>query len=205
MTDDKKFLSWILSIVLALVIFLVCLVVVSTDMQTYHFLWRISGVNEAWAGPMTHHILMFMFGFSDTLPLVLTEAEVSHLADVRTLINHGWVVLSFLLLIMGVAAFVVGDDCIWRRIFKRAAYILFLFPFALTITFPISFVYLHHIFFPQGNWTFDPATTTLVNLYPEEFFIGMFLVTTVLGWILATGFLFFSHHMRPVVFDTTPP
>jgi uncharacterized membrane protein len=41
------------------------------------------------------------------------------------------------------------------------------------IAFDPLFLLFHEVFFPQGNFLFDPATSNLVRLYPEWYWEGI--------------------------------
>ncbi len=44
-----------------------------------------------------------------------------------------------------------------------------------TFAFDAAFLLFHQIFFPQGNFLFDPATSNLVRLYPDWYWQGITL------------------------------
>lgn len=44
----------------------------------------------------------------------------------------------------------------------------------LALGFTANFIFFHRIFFPQGNWQF-PADSTLIKLFPEQFFQDAFM------------------------------
>ena len=67
------------------------------------------------------------------------EAEVSHLADVRSI---------FSLARAGMAA---------------------------ALAFEPAFLAFHYLFFPQGNFLFDPATSQLLRVYPQSYWYGVTL------------------------------
>jgi integral membrane protein (TIGR01906 family) len=52
------------------------------------------------------------------------------------------------------------------------------------VAFEAVFELFHHIFFPGGNWSFDPTTSRLVQLYPETFWE---LTSAALGVLLVGG------------------
>ena len=52
------------------------------------------------------------------------------------------------------------------------------------VAFDTAFELFHRIFFPGGNWSFDPTTERLVQLYPEPFWQ---LTAAVLGILLVSG------------------
>jgi uncharacterized membrane protein len=44
-----------------------------------------------------------------------------------------------------------------------------------TVAFEPLFLAFHYVFFPQGNFLFDPATSNLVRLYPDWYWEGISL------------------------------
>jgi integral membrane protein (TIGR01906 family) len=42
---------------------------------------------------------------------------------------------------------------------------------AFTFAFDATFTFAHELLFPAGNWTFNPATDRLVQLYPMNFWV----------------------------------
>ncbi|MFI5255472.1 MAG: DUF1461 domain-containing protein, partial [Candidatus Limnocylindrales bacterium] len=49
------------------------------------------------------------------------------------------------------------------------------------VAFDPAFTLFHEIFFPGGNWSFDPATDHMVQLYPIPFWQ---LTSAVLGGLV---------------------
>jgi uncharacterized membrane protein len=47
------------------------------------------------------------------------------------------------------------------------------------INFEVIFVGIHNLIFPQGNWEFH-SKTTLIQLYPEKFWIDSFFIFMIL-------------------------
>jgi uncharacterized membrane protein len=44
-----------------------------------------------------------------------------------------------------------------------------------TFAFESLFLAFHYVFFPQGNFLFDPATSNLIRLYPDWYWQGISL------------------------------
>jgi uncharacterized membrane protein len=44
---------------------------------------------------------------------------------------------------------------------------------AAGVAFDPLFLLFHEVFFPQGNFLFDPATSNLIRLYPEWYWQGI--------------------------------
>jgi len=117
-------------------------------------------------------------------PAAFTEAEASHMRDVRVLIDIAKVLFAVLFLgLLWLAR------ALWRRYKEKrtraeaiaSARTVLLSGGAVTIAlvallalsslvdFSSFWVSFHHVLFPQGNWEF-PADSVLITLFPEEFF-----------------------------------
>jgi len=116
----------------------------------------------------------------------LTEKENSHLLDVKKII-FGLQILLLLMLLM----LVVLHNHVMLKVLLYSGIAIFLLPLLLYILpFDALFLQFHYTFFPQGNWQFDAATTTLVNIYPEEFFMKFFARIVVHGWMIGSVVLY---------------
>src|SRR3972149_632339 len=115
----------------------------------------------------------FAFSMREGGPRFLDAAEASHLRDVR-------VVLFGLLLILGtaVAVLVVGfvrarrSAWFWAAVRAGAAIVVAGFTLigvVLVVAFDAAFTLFHLVFFPGGNWSFDPTRQRMVQLYPTPF------------------------------------
>jgi integral membrane protein (TIGR01906 family) len=110
------------------------------------------------------------------------DAEASHLRDARVVL-YGLavaVLVAIVMLAVGVARR-RHDPRFWRSIARGAGTLAVAFAVIGAIflfAFDAAFTLFHEIFFPGGNWSFDPATERLVQLYPVAFWQ---LTTTVLG------------------------
>ena len=108
--------------------------------------------------------------------------EVSHMVDARTLLwlLLGAAVISVTALVLRLAT---GIDRVgtWRGIARGGA-IAAISAVAVGVVgffaFEPLFELFHRVFFPGGNWAFDPATSRLVRLYPYAFWE---LAATALG------------------------
>jgi len=128
---------------------------------------------------------------------VLNERERGHMRDVRTVFGGVYVAA-----IAGAAVLAGGfvvtrrggsaRAALWRRLSGAGAVIA-----AVTVVgglagllfFDQAFLLFHEVFFPQGNYLFDPRTDRLVQLFPESFWvessIGVGVVIVVLAVLLA--------------------
>lgn len=105
--------------------------------------------------------------------------ERSHLADVQAVfraVGVVWPIAGIVLLALLVRALLCGyalrmlrDGALWA-----AAAVLVLAVVA-AVAFEPAFLAFHYVFFPQGNFLFDPATSNLLRLYPETYWYGVTL------------------------------
>lgn len=148
-------------------------------------------LQELLLGPGT-----FAFDGPDGQPFYDT-AERRHLADARALL---WLCL----LAGAVSALVVGAAllraspgrkvALWRLVSHAgltAAAAVAVLGIVSLVAFGTLFTLFHQVFFPAGNWSFDPATQRLVQLYPFGFWqiaaaaLGALIVLLGLGtWLL---------------------
>ncbi|MDD3776543.1 MAG: DUF1461 domain-containing protein [Actinomycetota bacterium] len=127
-----------------------------------------------------------------------TLDEISHLEDVRILIN--WLLFAFYL---SLALFIITIILLLHKpwvIFARSIGIillsgacLILILLALLLLFSQNFVVLfenfHQVFFPQGNYIF-PEDSLLITLFPLGFFNQYFfklLSASGFLWLIALG------------------
>jgi len=131
---------------------------------------------------------------------VLGPTERGHMVDVRG------VVLPFLILFVVVAvAFAITlvvnrhRAWFWRAVgwgstaLVVAAVVIGL---AVTLFFDAAFLLFHLIFFPQGNFMFDPATQRLVQLFPQPFWIESATGIVIVGLVLALATALIARRMR---------
>lgn len=108
------------------------------------------------------------------------EDEASHMADVRVLFTLSLTLrmmfflsllaIVFLLVILehGRALAILGKGFLYCMAGFLA--ILLLFFLYASQNFDQAFTQFHLLFFSQGNWSFDPALSRMINIMPEEFF-----------------------------------
>jgi hypothetical protein len=102
-------------------------------------------------------------------------AERGHLADARLLLGLCLIAGTASLLGIGGLIARAGEErrrTIWRIVARAgamtAATVIVLAVVSL-VAFGALFTLFHQLFFPGGNWSFDPATQHLVQLYPFAF------------------------------------
>ncbi len=100
-------------------------------------------------------------------------AEASHLRDARAVL-YGFLVavgLGALTLVVGLLT-VRREPWFWRAVSRGAGLLAIVFGaigIVAAVAFDQAFTIFHEIFFPGGNWSFDPATEHMVQLYPVPF------------------------------------
>lgn len=147
-------------------------------------------------GPADHPVLatdrqlraFMLCGCPDALfaatPITFNEREVSHLRDVAAIYR----------VLQPLTAFAALAMLSGVRLSRRALRDVALVEAALVVAagvvaalaFEPAFSLFHHVFFPQGNFLFDPATDNLVRLYPEAYWLG---VTLRVGGTFVVGAL----------------
>ncbi|HEX2626216.1 MAG TPA: DUF1461 domain-containing protein [Candidatus Limnocylindrales bacterium] len=144
---------------------------------------------------------------------VLNDAERSHMRDVRGVFTGFWAVV-----LLGVVGLVVaarrsaGDvaarSAAWRAVGRgaRALSVVIAVVGAFAVfAFDAAFEVFHRIFF-SGNYTFDPATEKLVQLFPEQFWseiaIAVGAVTIVAA--IAVSMVASRRAGRPLVMAPRP-
>ncbi|MRI04250.1 TIGR01906 family membrane protein [Lactobacillus reuteri] len=136
--------------------------------------------------------------------LPIASSAVHHFEDVRHLIllNEAVMVVSLPLLVFGLKK-QKRQNQLWRLILPfQMLFILLLFSGFMGITnFDVLFIKFHYLFFSNMDWLFDPRTTPIILLMPENFFtvlfglwLGFILIILLLiwGWIKLMLSIFFN-------------
>lgn len=113
-------------------------------------------------------------------PAPLFDAnERSHLADVRGVfraLRVAQIAAGLLLLVLLVRARSRGTAL---RLARAAALwsggAVVALGIVAAVAFEPAFLAFHYLFFPQGNFLFDPATSQLLRVYPEAYWYGVTL------------------------------
>ena len=130
----------------------------------------------------------FVEGAGDSLPVaedgspIFDADETAHLRDVRSVVSGARSAFAVsvawlgLILVRSAAtggsrqlALVARDGAIASAIGVAAIVA------AAAVAFEPAFLFFHEMFFPQGNFAFDPATSDLLALYPEPYWSGVTL------------------------------
>ena len=172
----------------------------ASRLQRYGSYGRFDSAGEA--DSLIGGMLDFFRGEADNAPAGFTENERSHLADVKALLDTARLAALALWLCWAgvILAELARARTLRERVFRAAkaltgagaaALALVALLFLAALLFERAFLAFHLSFFPQGNWSF-PAESSLIRLFPREFFFG-FLVDAVArlalvgGMVLAAG------------------
>ena len=112
-------------------------------------------------------------------PALFTENEYSHMADVRRVFDGAKILIPAGLFVMAIR--------LQRARSRSAATMLRLIRdgalaagvavaivgIIAAVAFDAAFLLFHQVFFPQGNFLFDPATSNLLRLYPDWYWQGI--------------------------------
>ena len=114
-------------------------------------------------------------------PPLFTDTEYSHMLDVRHVFDLVKLLVPAALVVIIVrlrGARSRGSREMWRLVrdgsLAAVGAVLGL-ALATIAAFDQLFMLFHEIFFPQGNFLFDPATSNLLRVWPEWYWEGMFL------------------------------
>jgi integral membrane protein (TIGR01906 family) len=113
------------------------------------------------------------------LGTLYTADEVSHMADVRRVFDGAKLLIPAGLFVMAIRLQrarsrsaeamlrLVRDGAVVAGIGVAAVGLV------AALAFDQAFLLFHEVFFPQGNFLFDPATSNLVRLYPDWYWEGI--------------------------------
>jgi integral membrane protein (TIGR01906 family) len=132
------------------------------------------GWHRSWAAYATGLTVAAPLSFGRS---IFTPDEYAHMADVRGVFRGAE--------ILAAAAFAVAAFRLWRarregqalRLVRDgglvAAALVAVVGVVAIFAFDPLFLLFHELFFPQGNFLFDPATSNLLRLYPEWYWQGI--------------------------------
>jgi len=108
---------------------------------------------------------------------LFTADEYAHMADVRAVFRGAEVVAVLALFVGGYRISRARRRGTALRLVRAgtlvAAGIVAVIGVAAALAFDPLFLLFHDVFFPQGNFLFDPATSNLLRLYPEWYWQGI--------------------------------
>ncbi len=108
-----------------------------------------------------------------------TADETSHMTDVRRVLDGAKLLIPAGFFVMAIRlqrARARSAEAMFRLVrdgsVAAGAAVAFLGIIA-ALAFEQAFLLFHEVFFPQGNFLFDPATSNLVRLYPDWYWQGI--------------------------------
>lgn len=125
-----------------------------------------------------------------------TRPEQQHMADVRVVFIAAEIAAlsAAAILFVLVAGVRMRGRAALARLFRSGAIIagigVAVLAAGAALSFDALFLAFHQVFFPQGNFSFDPATSNLLTLYPDEYWYGVTLrigLSFVAGCALIAG------------------
>lgn len=112
-------------------------------------------------------------------PPLFTDDEYSHMGDVRGVFDGAKLLVPAGMFVMALRmqrARARGLDAMLRLIrggSVAAGIAVAVVGIIAAAAFEPAFLFFHQVFFPQGNFLFDPATSSLVRLYPDWYWQGI--------------------------------
>lgn len=115
--------------------------------------------------------------------------EISHLVDVKDVMQKINMIFYFMLLIVTLSITYFQKDKLnaTKMLFYggiSSLSVILIFLFNILLFFDFSFNLFHQIFFPQGNWTFA-VESFLIQTFPIEFFISITVKIVLLSLFLS--------------------
>jgi Predicted membrane protein len=122
---------------------------------------------------------------------VLDAAERFHMVDVRNVLLPFGALLAIATVTLGaIVAVNRRSDWLWRAIARGSgalALVGIVVGVAALFFFDAAFLLFHLVFFPQGNFSFDPRTERLTQLFPDQFWTETSIGIAIVGLVIATG------------------
>ncbi len=140
--------------------------------------------------PQQKEVFLFLDN-KGTLFSGFTPDEVSHLLDVKKIMNLAdYIFYGLLLLITAALTYYKKDSKFVLKLLKSGGISTGIFILGLLLLsfffFDAVFALFHQLFFPQGNWIF-PADSLLIQTFPIIFFVtisrNIFLLNLFFGMI----------------------
>ncbi|HEY3336086.1 MAG TPA: DUF1461 domain-containing protein [Candidatus Limnocylindrales bacterium] len=120
---------------------------------------------------------------------VLGEAERGHMRDVyRVLRAFMAIAVAGGLLTVVIARRLRSDPVVWRAIAVGSGALLVagvVLSVIITFLFDAFWLAFHLVFFPQGNFSFDPTTQRLTQLFPDQFWVESATAAALVAMVLA--------------------
>jgi len=136
----------------------------------------------------------------EKLALNYTANEVSHLEDVKKVMNFFEIVFYFSLLILTlIITYFRRNKQQLRKLFYYGGIVtvavVLIKLIVVLLSFNFAFTIFHNILFPQGNWMF-PMGSVLIQTFPLQFFINMSVWIFGATLLLGIFFILLAHYLK---------
>ncbi len=125
---------------------------------------------------------------------VLDVAERSHMVDVRNVLLPATIAFGAAIVLLAALIATNGRQAwLWRAVaFGSGALTLagLAIGVAVLLFFDAAFLLFHLVFFPQGNFSFDPRTQRLTQLFPDQFWTETSIAIAITGVAIAAAVMF---------------
>ncbi len=129
---------------------------------------------------------------------VLDTAERSHMVDVHDIMRAFGAVVGLAILALVVVAWTNRRHAwTWRAVARGSgalAIVGVVVGIAVVFFFNEAFLLFHLVFFPQGNFSFDPRTERLTQLFPDLFWTETTIALALVGMGLAVVIALWARH-----------
>lgn len=151
--------------------------------------------------PAQENVFDFLDG-KGGLQAGFTEAEASHLQDVKQVMDYAEYFLYALLFVMIITVIHYRKDKKFlNQLFDYGGKIVVAAMLVIGITsfffFDFVFTVFHKLFFPQGNWIFA-ADSLLIQTFPLDFFVSISRNILVLTLFLGILFILLGYYLNHV-------
>lgn len=125
---------------------------------------------------------------------VLGAAERSHMVDVRNVLLPVTILFGVAIAVLAVLLATIGRRAwLWRAIALGSSALAVagvVVGIAVVFFFDAAFLLFHRVFFPQGNFSFDPRTQRLTQLFPDQFWTETSVAIAIVGLAIAIAVTF---------------
>ena len=122
---------------------------------------------------------------------VLDSAERSHMVDVRGVLVPVTILFGVALAVLvALVAAYRRSAWVWRAIARGSSALVLVgivVSVAVLFFFDAVFLLFHLVVFPQGNFSFDPRTQRLTQLFPDQFWTETSIAIAVVGVTIAVA------------------
>ena len=122
---------------------------------------------------------------------VLDGAERSHMVDVRSVLVPVTILFGVALAVLvALMAAYRRSAWVWRAIARGSSALVLVgivVSVAVLFFFDAVFLLFHLVVFPQGNFSFDPRTKRLTQLFPDQFWTETSIAIAVVGVMIAVA------------------